>query len=238
VGEFGIQADPISTSEVVALDGKVYQFTAESSEVVIIDVARKVVELFDLQHRMQTELALGDIDAMVVKIKEAIGRAIAKRESEGGRANRVAAQMSRDLIEPKFTRVATAKAEASKVRLTNPSVEVDATGEPDADPARLALVRLILETVAKLGAYQDPNDLPPFAELAAIGVLVEEKHLRPTELAFLYRLAGPPKKFRRTYRLVPSLTEREKESIGKIEVARKAAPVLRYEQYRQKQLGR
>ena len=68
-------------------------------------------------------------------------------------------------------------------------------------------------------------------ELDAIAALAGDRKLRPTELSFLYRLAGPPMRLRRTYRLVPSLTDREREAIDRIEQLREVAPVVRYERY-------
>jgi hypothetical protein len=90
----------------------------------------------------------------------------------------------------------------------------------------------VLGSIAKLGAYRTPDDLPPFAELEAIAALTGERHQRPTELAYLYRLAGPPRKFRRTYRLIPTLTDREVEAIVRVDRLREVAPNVRYERYR------
>ena len=94
------------------------------------------------------------------------------------------------------------------------------------------MVALALESIAKVGAFKVPNDLPPFAELEAIAALTGDRKLRPTELSYLYRLKGPPRKFRRTYRLVPTLTDREVEAIARLERLREVAPSLRYGQYR------
>ena len=46
--------------------------------------------------------------------------------------------------------------------------------------------------------------------------LIVGHQLRPTEMAFTYRLAGPPRKHRWTYRLVETLTTRELEALNRV----------------------
>jgi hypothetical protein len=55
--------------------------------------------------------------------------------------------------------------------------------------------------------------------------------LRPTEVSILYRLAGPPRKMRTTYLLVPSLTDRELEALARVDRLRRTAPSLSFTRY-------
>ena len=88
-----------------------------------------------------------------------------------------------------------------------------------------------LTALARLGALRDPEGLPPFAQLEALRGLVTERHLRPVEITILYRLAGPPKRLRWTYQLVPELTDSEREAISRIEPLRASARYVRYRVY-------
>ncbi len=229
VGSFALRPEPISTEEIVARAGRIYQFRSGTSEVVVIDPARKRVELIDLQRKVQAEISFDRLDEAARQVGAKLREAIAKREASGTRADAVEAEMTRALAEPKLRRLAVARPEL--IRLANPTIEIDARGEGGGDPARLALEILALESIAKLGAFQTPDDLPPFAELDTLAIL-KASRLRPTEISYLYRLAGPPRRFRRTYRLVPELTDREREAVGRIDRVRESAPMLRYERYR------
>ncbi len=229
VGSFGIKPEPISTEEIVARQGRVYQFRSGTTEVVVIDPARKRVELVDLVGRVQTEVSFDRLDEAVAKVAAKLRAEIARREKTGARSDAVEAAMTRDLVEPKFRRLAGAK--VARIRLSNATIEVDALGEPEPDPSRLSLLAITLESIARLGAFLTPDDLPPFAELNALAALKAER-LRPAEISYLYRLAGPPQKFRRTYRLVPELTVREREAIVRVDRVRESATMLRPERYR------
>ena len=229
---FALKPEPVTREELVARHGRVYQFSAGTEEVVIIDPARGRVELLDIKRRVQTEVSFAQLDEGLDRVRATLGRAIRAREAAGGRGGAIEAAMTRDLLDPKFRRVDDPK--APRVRLTNATVEIDADGEADPDPLRLALVARSLETIAKLGAFRVPDDLPPFAELEAISALSAGRKLRPTSISYLYRLAGPPRRFRRTYRVVPTLTDREREAIARVDRLREEAPAVRYEQYRKK----
>ena len=229
---FALKPEPITREELVARHGRVYQFSTGTEEVVIIDPARGRVELLDIKRRVQTEVGFDQLEEGLGRIRATLGRAIQAREGAGGRAGAIEAAMTRDLLDPKFLKVDDPK--APRVRLTNATVEIDADGEADPDPLRLALVTRALESIAKLGAFRVPDDLPPFSELEAISALSAVRKLRPTSITYLYRLAGPPRRFRRTYRLVPTLTDREREAIARIDRLREVATVVRYEQYRKK----
>ncbi len=232
VESYALSREPVVREDLVARHGRVYQFSTATDEVIVIDPARRRVELLDLGRRVQAEVSFGQLDEALVRVRATLAETIRDREAKGGRANAVEAAMTRDLLDPGLR--PTPGPAAGRVRLTNPTVEVDADGEPEADAARLALVDLAMGTIAKLGAFRVPNDLPPFVELDAIAALTAGRKLRPTELSFLYRLAGPPRRFRRTYRLAPALTDREREAVARVDRLHEVAAVVRYEKYRRK----
>lgn len=230
VGSFGASSKPVSTAQIVAKDGRTYLFSSDSNEVVIVEPKRAHVELLDIPRRIQVEITFAQLAESRTKLKAALVASVEKRESKGGRSNTVLAQMTRDMIEPRFRVEGDAK--AGHFRLVNPTVEVDVAGESDPDAARLDLVATTMVALANLGAFRVPGDLPPFPELDAIAALAVERRLRPTELSFLFRLAGPPVRLRRTYRLTPSLTDREVEAIDRVDRLREVAPFARtYERY-------
>jgi hypothetical protein len=230
IGEFALKKEPVATQEIVVRQGRAYIFPSDSKEVAIIEPARKRVELVDVGRKIQAEVTFGSLDLSLEKIKESLRDAAEGREKLGGRGNSLEARMTRDLFE---TRLAINEApKAHRLRLTNPAVEVVADGEPETDASRLAMVAVTLESIAKLGAFRTPNDLPPFAELEAISALTGQRKLVPTELTYLYRLAGPPRKFRRTYRIVPTLTDREVEATARVDRLRQVVPTVRWGQYR------
>ncbi len=230
VGEFALQKEPVSTEEIVIRQGRAYIFPSDSKEVVIIEPARKRLELLDVGRKLQSEISFRTLDESLDKVKKSLREAADDREKRGGRGNVLEAKMTRDLFETKLAIAEEPK--THRVRLTNPVVEVVADGEPEPDAPRLAMVAVTLESIAKLGAFKVPNDLPPFVELEAIAALTGARKLRPTELTYLYRLNGPPRKFHRTYRMVPTLTDREVEAIARVDRLREVAPSLRYGQYR------
>lgn len=230
VAAYGLAREPIYTEEIVAISGRVYQFVSISREIVVIEPARSRIDLLDLNRKIQSEITFSQLDEGLARIKGTLAAAIDRREKTGKRADQVEAQMTHDLAEPRLS--VSSEPGSRRVRLTNASVEVVADGEPEPDAPRLALVATALTSIAKLGAFRTPNDLPPFIEIETIAALTGDRKLRPTELAYLYRLAGPPRKFRRTYRLVPALTDRDREAIRRIDLLRESAPSVRYEKYR------
>ena len=230
VASFRLGPEPASTEEIIVRGGRAYVFPSDSREVVIVDPSEKCIELLDVARRVQCEVSDGLLDAALAKIRTNLREAAEKLEVASGRANLLEAKMARDLFE---TKLGVAEGPGpGRLRLTTPAVEVEARGEPEADVPRLAMVAATLNGIARLGAFRSPDDLPPFVELESIAALTGERRLRPTELTYLYRLAGPPRKFRRTYRLVPSLTDREVEAIARVDRLRESAPVLRYARYK------
>ena len=230
LGSFTLGKEAVSTEEVLIREGRAYVFPSDSREVVVIEPARGQIALLDVGRRVQSDVSFRSLDESLVKIKASLGEAVDRLEKQGGRGNAIEAKMTRDLFETGLAIAHDPK--SNRVRLTNTAVEVDADGEPEADGPRLAMVADTMKVIAKLGAFRAPNDLPPFVELEAIAALAGERRLRPTELTYLYRLAGPPRKFRRTYRLVPGLTDREMEAIVRVNKLREVAPNVRYERYR------
>jgi hypothetical protein len=228
---FDVGDSPLESSELVVRQGRVYLFRSTSSEVVIVQPRAERVDLVDLSagHRVQTSIPFRSLDDALGKLRSAIAASIEKREQEGGRANRVEAQMSRDLIEPKLK--ATFDASAHRLTLKGGSAEVVATGAAEPDGARLAFLGSVLKTIIKLESMRDPTLIPPFTELDTFAALVDEKHLRPTEVSILYRLAGPPRKTRWTYQYVPTLTERELEALARVDELRSRAPSLSFLRY-------
>jgi hypothetical protein len=233
VAMYGIRKEPIMTTELVARHGRVFQFNSDApAEVIIHDPPTERIELLDMDRMVQAELTWKVLDEAQDRLRKAIAQAIEKREKEGGRANRIAAAMSRDLLDPRLS--ASFDAKTNHLRLINPSVEIDASGEPEGDAARLPLIASTLATSIKLESARNVEQIPPFARLETLRALISERHLRPTEATFLYHLAGPPRKFRWTYRLVPSLTERETEALSRINRLREKASRVRYDRYQER----
>ena len=65
--------------------------------------------------------------------------------------------------------------------------------------------------------------------------LSDARKLRPSELTFVFRLAGRPERYRWAYEVVPSLTPREREALARIDILLSRAasyPLDRYERMR------
>jgi hypothetical protein len=230
VGSHGAGPDPIYTEEIVVHSGRIYVLPSNSKEVTIIEPSRSSLEILDVGRKVQTEITFQKLDESLVKLKTSLRDAIAKLEKQGGRGKLLEAQMTRDLFETRLE--VTFDAKSNHLRLKNPAVEIEADGEAETDPARLAFIKSSLVNIARLGAFRAPNDLPPFVELETINDLIDQRKLRPTSIAYLYRLAGPPQKMRRTYKLTPTLTVREIEAIRRVDKLRESARSVRYDQYR------
>lgn len=222
---------PLETAELLAFEGRVYRISAESREIVIVDPAGERVHLLDLspKRKAQTSVSFIELDNQLARLRTTLKSTVERLEKKGGRANVIAAKMTRNLIDPKLT---TSFDSASlRLHMKNDNLELDATGEPDADAQRLALVSLTLSALFKLESMRDQNGMPPFAQLDALFALTAERKLRPTELSVLYRLAGKPNRNRWTYRLVPSLTDREREALRRVDRFHAEAPSLRFDLY-------
>ena len=222
--------EPVGRAEIVAHGGRVYIFASDApEEVVIYDPEGGRIHLLDMVRRLTGELPSKKLDDSQAALRKAIGVVISKREAEGGRANRVAAQMSRDLLDPHFE--PTFDAVLGKLHMANDTAVLDALGMPDAIPERLELVADILGVSWKLAALRDPSTIPPFARLEALRDLTRERHLRLTEMSALYRLAGKPVRLRSTYMLTPTLAESEAKALDRVESMRGDAKHLSFDRY-------
>lgn len=227
---FGVRKAPVETAQVVVRRGVAYQFLSDlPEEVVVVDPANALVVLIDLQRRIQAEVSSRRLDANLGRMHRRLADRVDRLLKTGTRADRILGSIYRDLVDPEFK--TSGDAASGKFRLANETVEVDATGEPEPDAARLAAIANALAAVAKLGALRDPDGLPPFTRLDALRQVAAVHRLRPTELNFLYRIPGPPQRLRWTYRLVPELTDREVEALSRIEHLRATARVVPYELY-------
>jgi hypothetical protein len=227
---YGVEKTPVKKVDVVVHEGKVLHFNARTPlEVIVFDPVAKRVELIDLDRKLRTVLGMSRLDTFLENLRDAVAAASTKREAQGGKANEVAAAMSRDLIDPRFAAAFDPKAHT--VRLDNASVNFEGHGEPEADRTRLALIAEALAAFAKLESMRDPSAIPPFTRLEALRVMTADHQLRPTEMSFVYRLAGPPRKYRWTYDLTPALTEREVQAIALIDLMKARCQVVRFERY-------
>lgn len=228
---YGARKEPLRRAELVARKGRAYWLLSDSNEVAVYEPAAGQVELLDLEDMQRTDLPLKRLDDAVEHWRRIRLAAAEKRHDAGGRANLIAAGMGRDLLEPKLQTAFDPS--ANRLKMTNTSITVDALGEPEPDAARRAFEADALTNFLKLETIRDARALPPFAALGAIRALTDEHPLRPREINFVYRLAGPPHKVRWTYALQTSLSERENASIAKIDVARERAKFLRFDRYEQ-----
>lgn len=227
---YGAGNEPIHKAELVVHEGRAFHFDpGPPLEVIIKDPGTGRLELLNLKTKVRSEVSFKKLEKFQTKLHEAITAASAKREAQGGKANQVAAKMSRDLIDPRFS--ASYVPATHRLHLSNATVEVDAQGEPDPDRSRLASTHAALAALTRLEAARNPRDIPPFARLEALRALVLDHGLRPTEVAFVYRLAGPPLKMRWTFRMEPSLTARELEAIARVEAVRERCRFTRFERY-------
>jgi hypothetical protein len=227
---YGLRVEPITTAELFFRGGTGYYFASESpEEILIVNPAQARVELLDLQRKIQAEITLTRLDEKQASLHRTIAAIIRKQEEAGSRSNRISAAMSRALNDPALAE--TYDAAALRLRLTNSAVTVDATGASEPDAGRLALIDTALTSLIKLAAARDPEAIPPFIRLDALHALTVGHHLRPTELAFTYRLAGPPRKHRWTYRLVETLTPRETLALDHVAKLRAGTPFVSFERY-------
>lgn len=227
---YGVAKEPLSKSELVVHKGRGYLFNpGPPLEVVIHDPLADRLEIIDLKRRIRTEISFKSLEEYGDQLHKAISTATAKREALGGKGNLIAAAMSRDLIDPRFS--ALYDPATHRLRLTNPTIEVEARGEPDPDESRLLSIQNTLAALARMDSVRDPQDVPPFPRLDTLRALMTEHRLRPTELAFVFRLAGVPRKLRWTYRMEPTLTKRELEAIATVEAIYERSRFARFKRY-------
>ena len=229
IENFGARKEPIRRAELLVREGRAYWLLSDANEVIVYEPSAGVVDLLDLERMQRTSLSAPKVEAVLDRHRRSkLADAQRLRRAEG-RAQRLAGEMGRDVIEPAFQ--ATFDAAANRLKLSNGSVEVDAVGEPEPDAVRRAFEADALGLVLKLEGVRSPDQLPPFCALDALRRLTREHRLRPLEITFLYRLAGPPLKMRWTYKLQPSLTERQRASLARVERARAQAKVVPFDEY-------
>lgn len=227
---YGAGKVPQAKSTVVVREGRSYQFLNDTSkEVQIVEPRSGRVVLLDLKRGIQTEILHAQLEENLERLHSAIDRTASRKEGSESRSDRVAASMSRNLID----RTLRASFDASKRLLTlkNATVELSATGVSEQAAGRLRQIRLTLELLIELSALRDPRSIPPFARLESLRQLVEVHQLVPVEVTLVYRLAGPPILHRWAYDYVDTLTLDEREAIVRIERLRSTAPLLPYERY-------
>lgn len=228
--KYGVGNDLLQRGELVFRRGRGYLFLSDPAlEVVRHDPGSKRLEIINLGKKQRCEVTLKKLETFRANLRDAIAAACAKREAAGGRGNEVAAAMSRDLIEPRFKVVYDDA--AHELRLTNPTVEVVARGEPDDDGSRRALIVSTLDALIGLESLRDPRAIPPFVRLETLRGLTVDHRLRPAEVSYLYRLSGPPRKLRWHYRLVAELTPREIEAIARVDLLFERSVPVRFERY-------
>jgi len=229
VVHYEVRKEPINRTEILFWKGRAFHVASDSAEVIVFNPNTDHIELLDLERMIHTDVTLEKLDNGQAKLRKAINAAIEKKEKAGGKGNQIAATMSRNLIDPKFEE--SFDAAKGRLRLKNPSVQIELDGEEDADRPRLERISVSLAILAKLGALRDPQAIPCFTRLDALKAMISGRHLRPTEMTVIYRLAGPPKKYRWTYAIVPHLTAEEIGGLSKISAVLERSKVLRFDHY-------
>lgn len=212
---FDVGKRPVGRGEVVASRGRFYYLEKNSNEVIVIEPAHKSIHLVDLKLGLAADLSYGEVDAKIDANRDEQRKVVEAHSRSKSRNDRIDAEIRRDLSDPRF-RVTFDEA-AHALRMSNPSAQVEARGEPEDDPARLAAIAEALGTLAKLDAFREPENLKFLVEIDAISALVEGRKLRPTEMTYLFRLAGPPEKYRWTYLLIPEVTDEDRQGLDLIE---------------------
>ena len=229
VGLYSADPRAIGAAELIHHGGRMIQITGDSEELIVFDPQGARVELLDLRDKRRTQITYARLDDDIEKYK-----LVLKTKADGlarrpGRSNRVQAGMTRCLIEP--TWLEAFDAQAGRMSLKTDYVEVDAAGERDDDPVRLAFLGQSFLVLTKLGAVRNPDLTPPFTRLDTLDRLTRVHKLRPTETSFIYRLAGPPTKYRWTYQYTPKLDEQDLAIFEKVEEFRTSARLVSFEEY-------
>ncbi len=206
-----------------------YYLETGSKEVIIVDPAASMIRFLDVKLGVSSELAYRDLDAGLAANRDEQRKVIDSHARGKSRGERIDAEMRRDQVEPRFR--PTFDEASNTLRMANPSVQVEARGEPEDDPARLAAIDGAVTTLAKLRAYREPEDLRHLVQLEAITSLVAGRKLRPAEFTYLFRLAGPPEKYRQTYLLVPEVTAEDRSGLDQIEARFAQSRRVAFERY-------
>jgi hypothetical protein len=199
----------------LASRGKAYEFRGSSTEVIVYDLPQKLIHVVDLKLRSKARLTYQELDEKVATQRREAIKEADDLEKKPGRADRVAGGLKRIVLEPKFE--TTFDEQEHRLRMTNASIEIEARGEHESDPARFAILEEYLMEAVKLRTIRPPEDLRQFTEIETLSNLVEKHKLRPMEISFLFRLAGRPQKLRAIYRLVPEIPEAERKNIAAVD---------------------
>jgi hypothetical protein len=201
--------------QMLASRGKLYEFRGSSTEVIVYDLSQKLIHIVDFKLKSKARITYREVDERLAKLRRETIEAADELEKKTGRADRVAGALKRIVVEPKFQ--ATFDEGEHRLKLTNESIEIDARGEHEEDPARFAVLSEYLMEAVKLRTIRPPEDLRQFTEIETLSDLVEKHKLRPMEMTFLFRLAGKPQKLRAIYRLVPEIPEDERKNIAAVD---------------------
>ena len=219
----------VGRGEVIASRGKLYYLEKNSNEVVIIEPGRKALRFVDIKLGISADLAYRELDAEVAAGREEHRKAVEAHARSASRGERIDAEMRRDMSDPRF-QVRYDEA-ARTLYLANPTAQVEARGEPDDDAARFAAIAESLRALAKLHFFRDPDNLKHLIEIEAVSSLVDGRKLRPAEMTYLFRLAGPPEKHRWVFTLVPEVTEQDRQGLDLIEARLQAARRVTFDRY-------
>lgn len=233
IEEFGVRKEPVGTAEMIVHDGRVYQFiTRPGLEVVLYEPSADRVEIVDVTRKLRTEVALKKIEALRETRRQPL--ASRNRAGDGAEAKESPSTSSTsDLIHQPLA--VSFDDRSRRLRMANRAFEIEATGEPEPDRDRLALIAKALVALEKVSALRDPRPIPPFPTLEAIRTLAEGHRLRPAEITVLYRLSGPPMKGRWAYRFTPTLTGREVEALARVHAVMARSRFVRLEEYKDRQ---
>jgi hypothetical protein len=228
---FRVGRERVSHSEIVYRQGTFYQFYSDArGEVVVVETAPRLrLTLIDLKRKVQCQVLGVELDVHMADLRKRLARAIETRKHSNERAERVAAEMTRDLLDPRFQE--RFEPGSRKLHLENPVLTIDATGEAESDPARLVLIEKLLAALTEFASLRAPEDLPPFGLIETVQRLGRERRLRPREIKVVLRVAGPPQLFRWEHALVPQLTDREREAIRRVDGLRATATLIPFRAY-------
>ncbi len=215
VQQYEAERQPVARGEIIASRGRVYYLETGSKEVIVLDPAGSTVRFLDLKLGVASELSYKDLEAGLASNREDQRKVIDAHARGKSRAERVDAEIRKDQVDPRFQ--PTFDGASNTLRMANPSVQIEARGEPDDDPARLAAIVGAVTTLAKVRAYREPDDLRHLVQLEAITALLGGRKLHPAEFTYLFRLAGPPEKYRQTYQLLPEVTLEDREGLNMLE---------------------
>jgi hypothetical protein len=226
---YGVEKEPLASGEIVVSRGRIYQTLEGSKEIIVFDPAKKRIDLIDLGAKKRSDLTYRELDEAISAIRTTISESITDSEKKNTRAGRIAAEMKRSQLEPRFQ--ANYSEAERRVKLSNAYIQVDAKGAEEPDPARLAVLGEAMAVSTKLVAMREAGDFYPFAQLDAFSALIGERKLRPEEMTFMFRLAGPPEKHRWVYELVPTIPERERAALEKVDMLLVSTPRTTFDRY-------